>query len=87
MALINLPPLREEMILSDGRLSLAWTNWFMQAFRGVLSVYESGTTAQRPVTGLWPGRIYFDTSLGANGKPIFCNKTATGWVLADGTAA
>lgn len=64
-----------------------WATWFTQAWQILFAVSQSGTTADRPTTNLWPGRMYFDTSLGANGKPIWVNKTATGWVLADGTAA
>lgn len=87
MALINSPPLSEAMILSDGRMSLAWTQWFMQVFRGT-AFLGSGTTGNRPnLRDLKAGSYYLDESLGANGKPIFVNKGATGWILADGTAA
>lgn len=45
----------------------------------------AGPTAQRPplAAGQNIGLPYFDTSLGANGKPIWWNGTA--WVYADGT--
>ncbi len=46
----------------------------------------SGTTANRPTKLLWPGRMYYDTTLAANGKPIWVNKGATGWVDATGAA-
>ncbi len=62
-------------------------SWFTQVFNICFAVSQSGTTANRPTANLWPGRMYFDTSLGANGKPIWVNKVGTGWVLADGTAA
>lgn len=84
MALINTPPVSEEI---KGLVSPAWSAWVGQVFRGVLSVYQSGTTAQRPTQGLWVGRRYFDTELGANGKPIWVDKTGVTWVLADGSAA
>lgn len=61
--------------------------WFSKLQLLVNASVKSGTTANRPAQHLFPGRFYFDASLGANGKPIWCNKTATGWVLADGTAA
>ena len=64
-----------------------WANWLTRAWQILSSQEESGTTLQRPTTGLWVGRRYFDTSLGAHGKPIWVNKTGNGWVLADGTVA
>lgn len=43
----------------------------------------SGTTAQRPTTGLYVGMPYFDTTLG---KPIWCKSTGTiVWVDSTGT--
>jgi hypothetical protein len=47
----------------------------------------SGITAGRPAlpNERWPtGAIYFDTSLGAKGKPLWVNKTGDGWVDASG---
>lgn len=64
-----------------------WATWFTEAWQILFAVSQSGVTADRPTKLLWPGRPYFDTSLGAHGKPIWVNKTATGWVLADGTVA
>jgi hypothetical protein len=43
---------------------------------------SSGTTPQRPVTRLYAGRFFFDTTLGL---PIWYE--GPGWVKADGTAA
>lgn len=86
MALINSPPYVEQLILKDGRMSVAWTQWFSQVFRGT-AFCGSGITANRPpLKDLKAGAYFFDESLGANGKPIWVNKGATGWVLADGTA-
>lgn len=67
--------------------SEGWRNYFQAVYAICNALTMSGTTAQRPTVLLWPGRMYFDTSLGANGKPIWRNKGSTGWVLADGTAA
>lgn len=87
MALINSPPLNEKMILEDGRMSVAWTMWFMQVFRGT-AFLGAGTTGNRPnLRDQKAGSYYLDTSLGANGRPIWVNKGATGWIDADGTAA
>lgn len=84
MALINSPPFAERMVLSDGRMSLAWTMWFMQVFRGT-AFLGSFTTANRPpLKDLKAGSFGLDTSLAANGRPIWVNKGATGWIDADG---
>lgn len=63
----------------------SWVGWFKGVFLCCFSVQESGTTAQRPTKNLWVGRRYFDTSLGANGKPIWVDKTGAAWV--DGSGA
>lgn len=88
---ISIPPLNSALPLDDdakaARWPTPWGNWMTRAGNILLAVSESGTTANRPVSGLYPGRMYFDISLGANGKPIWMNKGMTGWVLADGTAA
>lgn len=92
-SIINTPPRRGAVDEFDaqgkptGGVSRPFTAWFQQVFTGVFALTQSGTTAQRPTEGLWAGRMYFDTDLGANGKPIWVNKSGTGWVLADGTAA
>ena len=85
--LLSNPPIREAVQDADGNLSRAWVAWFDQVQRILFPAQQSGTTANRPTVNLWAGRMYFDVSLGANGKPIWVNKNATGWVLADGTAA
>lgn len=86
---LNIPPLKSQLAV-EGSLaawSQPWANWLMQAYRILFAVSQSGTTAQRPTENLYVGRMYYDTSLGAKGKPIWRNKTNDGWVLADGTAA
>lgn len=87
--MLGLPPINSALVVDGQRATwpTPWGNWLSQAFAILQASEQSGTTAQRPTKNLWPGRIYFDTSLGANGKPIWVNKNATGWVLADGTAA
>ena len=44
---------------------------------------EAGTTADRPVSDLWAGRPYFDTTLG---QPIWYDKANTQWSDSAGTA-
>lgn len=87
MALLNAPPIRDALTDKEGKATPAFGNWLMQVFRGT-PFYGSGITANRPsLSDLKVGGYYFDTSLGALGKPIYVNKTATGWVTADGVAA
>lgn len=43
-----------------------------------------GTTANRPTTDMFPGKLYFDTTLAANGKPIWYTGTGAIWVDATG---
>lgn len=61
-----------------------WRNFFVSVFHICNALSQSGTTAQRPVSGLWKGRMYFDVSLGANGgRPIWVASFAAGvavWV-------
>lgn len=82
---ITPPPIRSPF---DGAVGVSspWVDWTNQVYTVVNTVVQSGTTAQRPVK-LFVGQQYFDTSLGANGKPIWVRKDGLGWILADGTAA
>ena len=65
-----------------------WRNFFAAVLSVCSAVSERGTTAQRPTSNVWVGRMYFDTSLGANGgKPIWAVSIAAGvvtWVDASG---
>jgi hypothetical protein len=53
----------------------------------VQAVRASGTTAQRPTSGLWVGQQFYDTTLN---QPIWCYDVALaaagagGWADADG---
>lgn len=67
-------------------VSGGWRNFFNSVFNICNALTMSGTTANRPTSMLWPGRMYFDTSLAANGKPIWVNKGGTGWIDATGAA-
>jgi hypothetical protein len=69
----------------DKSMPRAQIAWYGAIGRLCNAITGYGTTANRPVKGLYIGRPYFDTSLAAgNGKPIFYNGTA--WVDAAGTA-
>lgn len=82
----NEPPARAAFDDKTGAANPAWLQWVGQVHEVSGTLLASGTTANRPPIK-FVGQQYFDTSLGANGKPIFANKVGTGWVLADGTAA
>lgn len=72
---------------SQGRLVAVgrpWAAWFNQVFLICFAQAQSGTTAQRPTTNLYPGRAYFDVSVGSLGKKIFVDKNSTGWVDSSG---
>lgn len=85
--MINPPPNKTAVQDQQGHIDAGWQAFYSDIFNAIVALQSYGTTAQRPTKNLYPGRFYFDESLGANGKPIWVNKTGTGWVLADGTAA
>lgn len=86
MSLISPPPNQIAVTNAMGLNNPAWKAYFTDVFIGIDALQQSGTTANRPTKGLYPGRMYFDTSLGANGKPIWVNKNSSGWVDATGAA-
>jgi len=43
---------------------------------------QAGTTAERPLTDLWQGRPFFDTTLG---QPIWYDLANTEWIDSVGT--
>ena len=86
MAIINSPP-TTPVDTQDGEGVLrspseGWRAFFNAAWTICNSLTESGPTVQRPSTGLWVGRRYFDTDLGF---PVWYNGTT--WVDATGAAA
>lgn len=78
MSLINFPSPADWPGISNGALS-----FLGQVFRACFASYESGTTANRPISGLWVGRRYFDTTIG---KPVWI-KTVGPVVWVDATGA
>lgn len=82
MALINQPPQQGGVQSDDGQIVLGWANFFSAVFLLLTAMTQSGTTAKRPTSFLWTGRMYWDSTLGL---PIFYK--GPGWVKADGTAA
>ncbi len=88
MALVTPPPLTSALVDSSGVMTPAWAQWITQVYGIAFAAQQAGLTAERPTKGLYPGRFYFDKSLGAQGKPVWIRKDGTAnWVLADGTAA
>ena len=86
-SVINTPPI-DSVDDQDANGALlapkqGWRNFFNQVFSVCNAVSQSGTTAQRPVSFLYIGRIYFDTTLG---KPIWLESIGPSvWVDATGT--
>lgn len=79
MALINQTP-NTPVDEQGGNLSQGWAQFFSQVSSLLTAVTLSGTTAKRPTSMIWVGRPYFDTSLGAHGKPIWAAAVAAGVV-------
>jgi len=74
------PPFLEMVADATGRFSRGWVSWLTQMCTYIVSNYQHGTTAERPTTGLWIGRRYFDDTLG---KPVYV-KTISPIVWVDG---
>lgn len=79
---MDLAPPGSNVVGPDGRATRAWASWITRASIIISGVSESGTTANRPTTQLWVGRMYFDTTLG---KPVWYE--GPGWVDATGASA
>lgn len=58
------PPENEPFLTKDGAISPAWAIWLNKLWMVAGALDNSGTTANRPTTGLYVGRPYFDTTLG-----------------------
>lgn len=67
----------------SGVLTPNWVQWFTKIALLVGCISDSGTTAQRPTSGLFVGRRYIDLTLG---KPIWL-KTVSPVVWIDATGA
>lgn len=83
MPVINPPGLGTVDAFSDGKptaVSPVFRNFFNQVYNICFALTQSGTTADRPTTLLWEGRMYMDLTLGI---PIWY--TAAGWVDATGS--
>lgn len=76
----SVTPVNEPLpfIFAKARVTTGWTNFFSNVYQILFAVTQSGTTANRPTKGLYVGRVYFDTSLGAHGKPIWVASVSAG---------
>lgn len=63
MTIINNAPISQPVQDSNGLISRAWVTWFAQVLRVCFDVQNAGTTAQRPITGLYEGKEYTDLTL------------------------
>jgi hypothetical protein len=70
-------------VVVEDKLTPVWGSWVTRVHNAVSSLYQSGTTADRPTSLLWLGRVYFDTTLG---YPVWVQSVRpTVWVDAAGT--
>lgn len=65
----------------NGKATVPYLSWWSRTHNLVIALSASGTTINRPVSNLWTGRPFFDTTLGI---PIWYNGTI--WVDATGAA-
>lgn len=80
-SLLNQPP-ENSVDTKGGAVNQGWAQFFSSLRDIVNALTTNGTTLKRPVTFLWVGRPYFDTTLG---YPIWYD--GTGWVDATGAPA
>lgn len=66
----------------DGNLAPAWQQVFTLWGAFVTAGKQSGPTADRPTSGLWVGRTYFDTDLGV---PVWVKAVSPTVVWANAT--
>lgn len=76
-------PSGSPLVDSSGNSTPVWANTFSRWHSIIVSVQQSGVTANRPTSVLWIGRRFFDTTLG---KPVYVKSVKpTIWV--DGVGA
>ena len=85
--MIGTPPVKTPFDDESGNPDGDWIIFMGDVYKGVQATQSSGPTANRPKNNLFIGRYYFDTSLGALGKPIYIGKDGKTWITADGALA
>lgn len=77
-------PSNDRLAEQDGKASRTWGQWLSRTHDIVVSLQQSGPTADRPTKVLWLGRRYFDTDLGI---PVWVQSVKpTVWCDATGSA-
>lgn len=79
---VKQPPIRTKFDNETG-VNTEWAEWCKRIYTVANVVSQSGATRPTP---LYVGQMFFDTSLGTQGKPIWVGKDGS-WRLADGSAA
>lgn len=76
-------PVDTPMVGADAKIVPSWANWVQRIHIIARSLQDSGPTTQRPVSVLWIGRRFFDTTLGI---PVWVKEVnpAVVWVNAAG---
>lgn len=77
---LPLPP----MFASNGGFTSAWGGWFSSSQKVLQATSMSGPTSARPLTNLYVGQFYMDTTLGfpvwlltAGASPVWVNSSGT----------
>jgi len=80
---LETPPLQQAIIdQKTSMMSREWAVWFTKLWTVSTNINSSGTTADRPTTGLYIGMTYFDTTIG---RPIWLQAAnPPAWIRADG---
>lgn len=83
MSLSPIPTQQPMVLPRAGSLTPPWLAWFTALYLLIKPVGGNGTTANRPVNGLYIGLQYFDSTLG---YPVFIKSlNPTVWVNGAGT--
>jgi hypothetical protein len=78
-------PSNSVLVDDTGNISAPWMAWVQRVHDLSLSLQRSGTTANRPISNLWIGLVYFDTTLG---KPVWLKSVGPSvWVDGVGTVS
>ena len=57
-------PSSTEGVDSKGHFVRSWIGWFFRVNTVAQTIQQYGPTADRPTANLWPGRFYYDETLG-----------------------
>lgn len=67
-------PTTDQLVDKSGNITSSYRGWFSSINTWLGPLGQSGATAMRPKTGLYPGLSYFDTTLG---YPVFVKTVGT----------